>query len=130
MDTRFKLVEWGGPRGRTGRDIWHEPFKWDREAAATGRRFRVLTLSLGDFWDNQVPTEWRTEALDVIRACRNLDWLVLSKRPQNISKMLPPDWGADGWQHVWLGMTVENMVRGPTAIPTRSGTGPAPLAEL
>ena len=50
-------------------------------------------MSLGDFWDNQVPDEWRIEALNVIRQCRNLDWLVLTKRPQNIFKMPPPDWG-------------------------------------
>jgi protein gp37 len=117
MAIRYKRVEWGGPRRRTGQAIWREPFKWDREAAATGQRFRVFTLSLGDFWDNQVPTEWRTEALDVIRARGNLDWLILSKRPQNIAKMLPADWGANGWPHVWLGATVENMVEARRRIP-------------
>jgi protein gp37 len=60
-------------------------------------------MSLGDLWDNRVPDEWRTEALDIIRQCRHLDWLILTKRPQNIAKMLPPDWG-DGWPHVWLGV--------------------------
>jgi protein gp37 len=77
----------------------------------------VFTLSLGDFWDNQVPTEWRTEALDVIRACRNLDWLILTKRPQNIAKMLPAGWGTNGWPHVWLRATVENMVEARRRIP-------------
>ena len=66
-------------------------------------------MSLGDFWDNQVPDEWRTEALNTIRQCRNLDWLILTKRPQNIRKMLPSDWGPLGWSQVWLGTTVENM---------------------
>ena len=30
-------------------------------------------MSLGDFWDNQVLDEWRTEALNMIRQCGNLD---------------------------------------------------------
>lgn len=50
-------------------------------------------MSLGDFWDNQVPCEWPTEALGMFRQCRRLDWLILTKRPQNIRRMLPPDWG-------------------------------------
>jgi hypothetical protein len=45
-------------------------------------------MSLGDFWDNQVPDEWRTEALNMIRQCRNLDRFILTKRPQNIIEML------------------------------------------
>jgi hypothetical protein len=40
-----------------------------------------------------VADEWRTEALNIIRQCRNLDWLILTKRPQNVLKMLPSDWG-------------------------------------
>jgi hypothetical protein len=32
----------------------------------------------------------------------------LTKRPQNIEKMLPPDWG-DGYSNVWLGVTAENQ---------------------
>ena len=74
-------------------------------------------MSLGDFWDNQVPDEWRIEALNMIGQCHNLDWLILTKRPQNILKMLPPDWGPLGWSHVWLGATVENMVEARRRIP-------------
>ena len=54
-------------------------------------------MSLGDFWDNQVPGEWRTEGLKyTIRQCRNLDWLILTKRPQNIRTPLPAGLGAAG----------------------------------
>ena len=91
-DARYGRVEWGGPRRRTSEATRRAPYRWDREAAAAGERRRVFCMSLGDFWDNQVPDEWRTEALNMIRQCRNLDWLILTKRPQNIIKMLPPDW--------------------------------------
>src|ERR1044072_8899483 len=106
-DTRFKWVRWGDhPRKRTSTGNWRKPFSWNREAAAAGIRRRVVTLSVGDFFDNQVDAAWRGEAWEVIRACPALDWLILTKRPRNIRKMLPPDWG-QGWPHVWLGTTVE-----------------------
>jgi len=39
-----------------------------------------------------------------------LDWLVLTKRPENIESMLPPDWD-DGYSNVWLGTTAEDQTR-------------------
>ena len=32
---------------------------------------------------------------------------VLTKRPENIARMLPGDWG-QGYRNVWLGATIEN----------------------
>jgi protein gp37 len=110
---RFRSVEWDGPPRRTSEATWKEPRKWDK-AAAPGRRERVFTLSLGDFFDNQVPASWRAEAWEVIAACRNLDWLVLTKRPQNIAQMLPAGWP---WPHVWLGVTAENQVEADRRLP-------------
>lgn len=69
-----------------------------------------------DFADNQVPTRWRDDAWHKIDQCRALDWMLLSKRPQNYIKMLPderaglPAWG-NGWPHVWIGTTVEDRKR-------------------
>lgn len=34
---------------------------------------------------------------------------MLTKRPQNIKKYLPVDWG-NGYANVWLGTTIENQV--------------------
>jgi protein gp37 len=34
--------------------------------------------------------------------------LLLTKRPENILKMLPPDWGA-GYPNVWIGVTAEDQ---------------------
>jgi protein gp37 len=36
-----------------------------------------------------------------------LDWQLLTKRPQNIRKMLPRDWDA-GYPNVWLGTTADD----------------------
>ena len=116
MDTRYGKVEWGGDRRRAGAESWRKPFCWQREAEQDGKRRRVFTLSLGDFFDNQVDPQWHVDAWDVIRRCPNLDWLILTKRPQNILKTLPADWGK-GWDNCWLGCTVENQTEAKRRIP-------------
>ena len=98
---------WNGARQRSKPVNWAKPLKWDRAAAAAGVRHRVFCASLADVFDNQVPEQWRADLWDLIARCRTLDWLLLTKRPQNIAKMLPAFWP---WPHVWLGTTAENQV--------------------
>jgi protein gp37 len=107
---------WEGERRRTSANLWLQPFKWNRRCAELGIRERVFTNSLADFLDNQVPSRWRDDAWHRIDQCRCLDWMILSKRPENGPKMLPdprtgtPEWG-DGWSNVWFGTTVEDRKR-------------------
>jgi protein gp37 len=87
--------------------------KWNAAARGFekeyGRRPRVFCASLADVFDNQLPLSWHADLFALIRQCRRLDWLILTKRPQNISKMLPKDWG-DGYHNVWLGVTAEEQI--------------------
>lgn len=46
-------------------------------------RARVFCLSLGDWLDEEVPIEWLRDLLILIHATPNLDWQLLTKRPQN-----------------------------------------------
>ncbi|ACL58708.1 phage Gp37/Gp68 family protein [Methylobacterium nodulans] len=107
---------WTGERRRTSASNWQQPLKWDRAAAAAGERHRVFCASLADFFDNQVPSRWRDDAWHLINQTPHLDWMLLTKRPQNIAKMLPgpaigaPAWG-EGWPNVWLGTTIEDRAR-------------------
>lgn len=94
-----------GP-ARTTEATWRKAFALDRKAVRLGVRPRVLSCSLSDFF-HRGADPWREEAWDVIRECPNLDWFILTKRPQRIARCLPDDWG-DGWDHVRLGVTVEN----------------------
>jgi protein gp37 len=94
---RFGVVEWGNaPRKKKSPAGWREPRKWNDDAPAFeaqhGRRQRVFCASLADVFDNQVDPTWRAETFDLIRATPNLDWLLLTKRPQNIrnSAETPP----------------------------------------
>jgi protein gp37 len=114
------LVErWGGDfatRRRTSPANWRGPLKWNRQAESAGVRRRVFCASLADVFDNQVPEQWRDDLWALILFTPWLDWQLLTKRPQNIAKMLPATWGR-GWQNVWLGTTVENQEEADRRIP-------------
>lgn len=117
---RFGTVEWGpgADRKRTSPGNWRQPLKWDKEAAAAGVKRFVFTASLADVFDDHPSIDplWRAELFRTIAATPNLVWLLLTKRPENIAKMLPGDWG-DGYENVWLGTTVENQERAEERIP-------------
>jgi protein gp37 len=63
----------------------------------TRHRRRVFSLSLGDWLDEAVPIEWLADMLDVIRQCPNLDFLLLTKRPENFKPRLME--AAKFWKH-------------------------------
>jgi len=89
MDKRYGKVQWGNaPRVRTGAHTWNDPFRWQRQAEKDGDRPFVFCASLADIFDNQVDPQWRADALDVMRKTPRLVYLLLTKRPQNIVKMV------------------------------------------
>tara|TARA_Y100000034_G_scaffold135112_1_gene205736 strand:+ start:8147 stop:8890 length:744 start_codon:yes stop_codon:yes gene_type:complete len=91
----------GGPsRCKT----WGAPIKWNRAAIEDDAQRRVFTCSLSD-WFHPGADQWRAEAWRIVRDCKNLTWLILTKRPELIADRLPADWG-DGYENVWLGATV------------------------
>jgi protein gp37 len=45
----------------------------------------------------------------------NLDWLLLTKRPQNVERIAP--WGSRWPANVWLGTTVENQLLAEKRLP-------------
>lgn len=145
----------GKPRSRTSAGNWRKPIAWNNNpycvcdgcghrgakgiehedgslrceacAAETLRevRRRVFCASLADWLDNEVPTEWLVDLLDLIRQTPNLDWLLLTKRIGNFDARLSAasntyrsqvltSW-IDDWlaghapDNVWLGATVINQ---------------------
>lgn len=70
---------------------------------------RIFTCSWSDFFHPDAD-DWRQDAWDVIRATPRHTWLILTKRIERVTRdMLPPDWGATGYPHVWLGVSVEEQ---------------------
>ncbi|AHF89533.1 hypothetical protein OPIT5_03955 [Opitutaceae bacterium TAV5] len=153
----------GKPRKRTSEANWRQVLRWDREAArfaeamtselkmAFGpdgghldapRRPRVFCASLADWLDPEVPVEWLTDLLDLIRRTQHLDWQLLTKRPELWEKRIGQACGlagkrgmseagwSDTWgmafdwlrggippANVWIGTTVENQDMADKRIP-------------
>jgi protein gp37 len=92
----------GNARSRTSAATWRNPVKWNNEAEA--RRLRELHSvgfgevhnfirprvfpSLCDWLDDEVPIEWLADFLKLIYETPNLDWLLLTKRPENWNKRI------------------------------------------
>lgn len=87
---------------------WNEPVKWNAAAASEGKRKRVFCASMADVFEARTELNSQREKLWLlIKSTPWLDWLLLTKRPQNISRMIP--WGNDWPENVWLGTTVEDQ---------------------
>ena len=61
----------------------------------------MFCASMADVFDNEVAQSHRERLWEVVRRTQNLDWIMLTKRIVNASKMLPRDWGT-GYPNVWL----------------------------
>lgn len=109
MDHRYHRVEWGPGKPRSRTKTWNDPVRWNKEAAASGVRAKVFCASLADWLDEEVPAQWREDLFDLIDRCPSLDWLMLTKRPQNAVAMLPLDWWDNPRPWVWFGVTAENQ---------------------
>lgn len=149
----------GQARQRTSAAYWKQPAKWNREAykfaesalgygTSTGMheaaRQRVFP-SLCDWLDDEVPFEWFADLMHLIRLTPNLDWLLLTKRPENwklriqlangqlasIGNIEHPDTDSylltaymlADWlenkppENVWIGTSVEDQTRADERIP-------------
>lgn len=167
-ETQDKFRSWtpegwgkGKPRKRTSVANWKLPLKWN--AGPYGlppqicdccgqlygfpgaclhteklHRPRVFSASLADWLDDEVPIEWLADFLLLIAQTPNLDWLLLSKRPENFKARLEAAYSAPGmgsekknadwiWHwangygcvppNVWIGTTVENQEMAEQRIP-------------
>ena len=113
------------------------------ETESSPVRPRVFCASLSDWLDEEVSIEWLVHLLQIVHATPHLDWLMLTKRPQNwqdrtaaafdfaasngepkqAGQMDFLDW-LGAWTHahiapanVWAGTTVEDQARADERIP-------------
>lgn len=120
MDKRYGKVKWGpqGKRVRTSAANWKKPLAWNRKAEQEGRRYRVFCASLADvFEDKKEVEQWRFDLFRLIEATPNLDWLLLTKRIENVMKMIRHDWGEQLPHNIWIGISVENQEQADKRIP-------------
>ena len=115
---------------------WNEPLRWDRAAAKAGERRRVFCASQADvFEDREDLTEALSRLWQIILYSDHLDWLLLTKRPENVIKRLKAVWDfqkarllrdgcLEAWidgsippANVWLGVSCENQKYADERIP-------------
>jgi protein gp37 len=122
---------WGadGVRQRTSPANWRKPLQWERQAdafyAEHGHRRRVFCASLADVFEpRRELRSWRTELFELIARTPRLDWLVLTKRPEEARDWLfewdqiygygtwvTRDDEHHGWgcpSNLWIGTSIEN----------------------
>jgi protein gp37 len=101
-------TSWGPKAFRRffGDKHWNEPRKWQRRAEKEGRRRRVFCGSMCDVFEGRDDlNEHRERLWTLIEETPNLDWLLLTKRPENMQAMLPGSWLEYPRYNVWLGTT-------------------------
>lgn len=109
---------WGrdAPRRFFSDAHWREPLRWNEEAGLAGNRERVFCASMADVFERRADlNDQRARLWELILNTPNLDWLLLTKRPQNIEKLVP--WRHDWPANVWLGTSVENQTLAEKRLP-------------
>lgn len=109
-------------RGGDGRRIYKVKNNFDyplskdkngRYKIKSGEIIRVCMTS--DFFLEEAD-EWRKDAWKIMKKRSDVAFMLITKRPERIASVLPPDWG-DGYENVFLNITCENQKRADERIP-------------
>lgn len=124
---------WGvnGARHVTSDSYWKQPLAWNKAAERDGVRRKVFCASLADVFEARDDLgEPRIRLWRLIEQTPALDWLLLTKRPENVMDFVPELWKHGGWpSYVWLGASAENQENANKRIPILLKT-PAPIKFL
>ena len=107
---RYGHDVWGhdAPRRVMSNEHWDKPISWNNLGERFKVRQRVFCASMADVFEVRPDlAPHRRRLLELIGATTNLDWLLLTKRPHSIRKLLPL--GYEFPANVWIGTTVENQ---------------------
>lgn len=108
-ENRMGLDVWGKNRPRDIRadSAVRELRRIHKRAVASGQRVGVFTGSMCDIFEEHpglgAPREKYLEAAVL---CDGLDLMLLTKRPENIARMVPSGWLNNWPRHVWVGATI------------------------
>lgn len=113
----------GGTRPVASESYWRQPVSWNRDAKRAGERRKVFCASLADVCEDRPDlVEPRRRLMMLILDTPHLDWLLLTKRPENLARLFDWSWlgcfDAEEWPpNVWLGTTVENQEQADIRVP-------------
>lgn len=114
---------WGKdkPRRLFEQNRWNEPRRWNRVAEKAAEKHKIFCGSMCDVFEIHPDPIYNANVLDVerqklwdlIEETPNLIWMLLTKRPENIQKLLPERW-ALGWgagvpRHIWFGVSASTQ---------------------
>jgi protein gp37 len=126
LANRYKINVWGNdvPR-RSVKSVWNDFVKYQKAADKAGRIDRVFVGSMMDIFEKPMPlvdSNGQPVFMDptseepittgylrhrffteVVPNSPNLLFLLLTKRPSNINKYIPPSWKADPPKNVMFG---------------------------
>lgn len=108
---RYGKAQWGptADRVRTSEANWRKPLAWNRDAMEAGERRRVFCASLADVFEQRADlASWRNDLWRLIERTPQLDWLLLTKRPDYARDWL---WAREPAANVWLGTSCEDSQR-------------------
>lgn len=84
---------------------WARPLKWDQLAKQQGARGKIFCASMADVFEQRLDlVPHRNRLFKLVHQTAQLDWMIPTKRPQNIKRLLPPDFVYP--HNLWLGTTV------------------------
>jgi len=110
ISKRFKLP-WGTPEFKPERLM--EPVRMRKPS-------RIFVCSVSDIFHEGVHAEWVDRVLEIIAACPQHTFMMLTKRPENIYRKIYEVTaeracrelgGGDYLPNLWLGVTAENQAR-------------------
>ena len=100
-------------RTRAGFNYPLQKFRDGSYKVKSGERIRVCMTS--DFFLEEAD-RWRDEAWEIMRQRPDVQFFLLTKRPQRVADCLPKNWGG-GWDNIMLNVTCENQRRADERIP-------------
>lgn len=132
MDRRIGGDHWGARKPRRAiKSVWSNLRRWQRLAEESGETRRVFVGSMMDIFERAQPLvdhkgnelPGTTEDLrqrffeEVVPASSNLLFLLLTKRPSNISRMVPEEWLETPPPNVMYGCSVVDQETADRDIP-------------
>lgn len=118
LSNRYGKNVWGNDNPRQAmKAVWHDFLKWQALAAHAGEHHRVFVGSMMDIFEKSMPCvdtkgqpiEGGTGALrerffrEIVPNCPNLTFLLLTKRPSNINRLIPATWKTNPPKNVMFG---------------------------
>jgi protein gp37 len=117
---------WGRDAQRRvfGEKHWAEPLKWNKKAAEARVPAKVFCASMADVFElgatddnRKVMGDARWKLWNLIDETPMLDWLLLTKRPENVPALVPQEWLVEWPHNVWMGTSVEDQASADSRVP-------------